>query len=189
MRIAITGGIGSGKSTLGNIFKDFGYPVFSCDEIYSDVINGEEYILSIKNIFGNAVITDGRVDRKKLSALVFEDEEKLKRLNSVSHPLIMKKLLHLTDKYSIAFAEVPLLFEGGYERLFDKVIIVYRDVLSRVKSVVRRDGLTEDDVKKRIENQLNYESLSANGYTIIYNDGDIEMLKREAEQFINELKK
>lgn len=189
MKIAITGGIGSGKSTIGEIFRSLGYPVFSCDEIYSDIINSNDYIIAVKNAFGEAVLTDDKVDRKKLSAVVFKDEERLKKLNAVSHPLIMKELSNLMEKCDVAFAEVPLLFEGGFENIFDKVIVLRRDISVRVESVIQRDGISEDEVKKKIKNQFDYESLSDNGYTIIYNDGDRLTLREEAVKFLNELKK
>lgn len=101
----------------------------------------------------------------------------------------MKELSNLMEKCDVAFAEVPLLFEGGFENIFDKVIVLRRDISVRVESVIQRDGISEDEVKKKIKNQFDYESLSDNGYTIIYNDGDRLTLREEAVKFLNELKK
>ena len=91
MKIAITGGIGSGKSVVVTLLKESGYAVFSCDEIYKEIILSRKYVQKIEELFPEAVV-NGQIDRKKLGEIVFADEEKRKHLNTLSHPIIMQSL-------------------------------------------------------------------------------------------------
>lgn len=187
MKIAVTGGIGSGKSTVLKAFKEMGYPCFSCDEIYNAVFESADYKNSLVRALGCDILTDGRLDRKKISAIVFSDKNKLAALNAAAHPLIMERLYSEMDKYPLSFAEVPLLFESGRQDDFNKVIIVYRDKNARILSVMARDGCTRYEAERRIACQANYEKLLPLGYTVIYNDGDELSLKKKAEEFIENL--
>lgn len=187
MKIAVTGGIGSGKSTLSSAFKEMGYPVFSCDEIYKHVFSTEEYKSALVGVFGDGILTDGRLDRRKISSLVFSDKDKLAKLNATAHPRIMKILNEEMAKYSVSFAEVPLLFEFGYENYFDEVIIVYRDKETRILSVMARDGLTREEAERRMAAQVNYEELIKSEHYVVYNDGDLAALKKKAAIFVETL--
>lgn len=183
IKVAITGGIGSGKSTVSRFIRDMGFPVFSCDEIYKEVIRSQEYINQIKNIFPEAVIC-GEIKRNVLSKIIFDDPKKRELLNNISHPIIMKKLLDVMSysKSEIVFAEVPLLFEGNFEYLFDRIIVIIRKNEERVKAIAARDGIALDEIEKRIASQFDY--FSAEGIarlnncnaTIIQNDGTFEEL-------------
>jgi len=187
MRIAVTGGIGSGKSTVLKAFKDRGYPCFSCDEIYKTVFDSEEYKNSLVRVLGGGILTDSKPDRKKISAIVFSDKQKLAALNSIAHPLIMDRLYSQMDKYPISVAEVPLLFESGRQNDFDRVIVVYRDKNARILSVMARDGCSAQEAERRIASQVDYEKILSLGYTVIHNDGDVLSLKKKAEKFIEAL--
>lgn len=159
-RIAITGGIGSGKSTVRNLIKDRGFPAFSCDEIYAELINDRQYIEKITAMFPE-VVQNGEIDKKCLSKIVFADATARKRLEDVAHPLIMQKLLHLIDKktHGLVFAEVPLLFEGGYQNLFDAIIVVVRDKEERIASVQQRDSVSRAEVLSRMNAQVSYDDV------------------------------
>jgi dephospho-CoA kinase len=111
-KIAITGGIGSGKSTVSNILKVKGYPVYSCDEIYAELVNSKIYIDEIKKVFPTAV-KQGKIDKKCLAEIIFSDKQERTRLNEIAHPLIMQTLLARMNESDsqIVFAEVPLLLE------------------------------------------------------------------------------
>lgn len=159
-RIAITGGIGSGKSTVKNLIKDRGFPAFSCDEIYAELINDRKYIEKITAMFPE-VVQNGEIDKKRLSKIVFDNATARKRLEDVAHPLIMQKLLHLIDKetHDLVFAEVPLLFEGGYQNLFDAIIVVVRDKEERIASVQQRDSVSRAEVLSRMNAQVSYDDV------------------------------
>ena len=190
-KIAITGGIGSGKSSVLRILGEMGYPIFSCDEIYRDIIHTPTYIQKIEQVFPNCII-DGKIDKKALSALVFTDEEKLAQLNNIAHPFIMSQLLDKMDKCAedVVFAEVPLLFEGNYENLFDKVIVVTRNMDDRIKSVIERDKISEEEVKNRISSQFDFDDkknekrLKNSNAVFLKNEEDLFTLKSKIAQLI-----
>ena len=185
-KIAITGGIGSGKSTVLHIFGEMGYPIFSCDEIYREIIDTAEYVKKIEMTFPKCVV-DGKVDRKLLASTVFGNGEALEKLNAIAHPLIMQRLLEEMKSCTSekVFAEVPLLFEGNYENLFDQVIVVCRDKAERIQSVVQRDQISSANVEKRILTQFDYEDEKnknrlKNCKTIfIQNEGELDLLKNK----------
>ena len=185
-KIAITGGIGSGKSTVLHIFGEMGYPIFSCDEIYREIIDTAEYVKKIEMTFPRCVV-DGKVDRKLLASTVFGNGEALEKLNAIAHPLIMQRLLEEMKNCTSekVFAEVPLLFEGNYENLFDQVIVVCRDKAERIQSVVQRDQIPSANVEKRILTQFDYEDEKnknrlKNCKTIfIQNEGELDLLKNK----------
>ncbi len=168
-----------------------GYPVFSCDEIYKEIIVSKPYIEQIRENFPQC-IREGAIDRKILSEIVFENETARGILNNIAHPLIMQRLLQQMDECSsdLVFAEVPLLFEGNYENLFDGVIVVLRNTKERVKSLIKRDNTSEEKIKNRIKTQFDYFSEQAiiryencNAH-ILKNEGKIEDLTKEISQII-----
>lgn len=187
MRIAITGGIGSGKSSFAEYIREYGYPVFSCDEIYRSMQKDGEYLEKIMSEFGDNAVKDGSLNREFISSEVFSDSGKLKKLNSIAHPEIMKRLFNETDKYALSFAEVPLLFEGGFENAFDRVVIVYRNIEERIRSVVERDSTDREKVINRIKSQTDYESKLGGGYDIIFNNGTTSDLKKKAIDYLDSL--
>ena len=178
IKIAVTGGIGSGKSTVCNIIKANGYPVFSCDDIYAELLNGGKLINEIVKEFGCGVLSsDGGIDRKKLSACVFNDKRKLALLNRITHSAIFEEMfLRAENVGGIVFFEVPLLFEGGYQNLFDGVIVILREVKDRILSVSKRDNSSVEDVKIRIKSQLDYDNNDFAQYYVIHNSGKIDNL-------------
>ena len=183
--VAITGGIGSGKSLAAHFLRELNFPVFSCDELYNQVIQSKEYIDSVRLFFPEAV-KDDCIDRGLLSQIVFDDDEKRKVLNNLSHPLIMNMLLEKmrASDGEVAFAEVPLLFEGGYEGLFDDIIYIARDKETRLFAVQQRNGLSRDEVEKRMNSQ--FDGLSTDGQKrmeackakVILNNGSKEDLRK-----------
>ena len=183
-KIAITGGIGSGKSTVCDILKEHGYEVFSCDEIYKNLLCDALYVEKVKAAFPNAVEC-GRVNLNKLSSIVFNNETDLKKLNDIAHPAIMQKLLNEmnTAAGKLVFAEVPLLFEGEYEHLFDKIFVVTRNRDERIASVMKRSNLTREEVLSRMQMQFPYDTQTAKTHFkkvnafIIQNVGDFNQLK------------
>lgn len=179
LKIAITGGIGSGKSRVAEIIKREGYPVFSCDEIYGELLKDKIFLNILVNNFGNILDYNGELDRKKLSAIVFSDSRKLKLLNELTHSEIMGEALKRTENFKLSFCEVPLLFENGYEKLFDEVIVVLRNEEDRISSVVERDKISREEVIKRINRQYNYHNSHFAEYYVIHNDSDLYELEQK----------
>ena len=187
-KIAVTGGIGSGKSTVMKIIAGKGYPIFSCDEIYSQLTSDSDFLNILRHSFGDILNSDGTLDRKKLSEIVFNNPAKLAELDKITHPAIYKEMFRMADEAGgICFCEVPLLFESGAESLFDGVIIVMRNEEQRIKSVTARDKLPEQDVKKRISNQFDYNSADFAMYYVIHNNGDLSELEWQTEKIIKKI--
>lgn len=184
-KIAITGGIGSGKSAVAQIIRDQGYPVYSCDEIYAELIHSQSYINAVEKAFPTA-IKQGKIDKKALADIVFSNEEARIRLNKIAHPLIMQTLLKRMEEATgeIVFAEVPLLFEGNFENLFDHTIVVLRNRELRIRSVCERDVISVKKAEQRVNAQFNYDDVAAEKHfkkinaILIKNEGDLNLLSR-----------
>ncbi len=190
-KIAITGGIGSGKSTALQCLKELGYPVFSCDEVYKEVIVSPVYVEKIATRFPTCV-QEGKIDRAILAALVFKKKEERLALNAIAHPLIMQALHKKMDEVDaeLVFAEVPLLFEGNYQNQFDKIIVVLRERGARISAVVQRDVLSTQAVESRMSAQFDYASHYAQelfktcNAILIYNNTTKEELKEKIKNSI-----
>ena len=176
LKIAITGGIGSGKSEVCSIIKSAGYPVFSCDEIYSELLNCGTFDSDLKIHFGEQIFQDGKLNKKKLSSIVFENKEELEKLNKITHPKILNCAFERMKAYNLSFLEVPLLFENGFEALFDGVIVVLRDLRERIESIVKRSGISTEEAILRIKSQYNYEKCNLTKYYVIHNYSNLECL-------------
>ena len=193
-KIAITGGIGSGKSTVSNILRDKGYPVYSCDEIYKELINSKAYIKEIEKVFPG-VVKQGEIDKKSLAEIIFTNEQERMRLNKIAHPLVMKTLLKRMNENEsqIVFAEVPLLLEGSFENLFDQTIVVLRNLEDRLRAVCERDGVSLEKATERINAQFNYDDIRSKnrlqkiGAICIENAGDFSALENNVDLALKRL--
>lgn len=182
-KYAVTGGIGSGKSAFCQEIKKLGYPVFSCDEIYAELCRDKNYLSRLKELFPDCFCGE-TLTRAALAQKVFSDEEALKKLNALAHPLIMERLYAEMQKHPLSFAEVPLLYEGGYEKDFDGVIVLRRKKEERVRSVMARDGLSEAEIRARMARQT--EEIRHN-CILVENDGDLKALRQKAQEAIRRL--
>jgi len=187
IKIAVTGGIGSGKSAVCKIIGECGYKVFSCDKIYADLLTEKDFLVKLKNELGEEYFSCGKLDRKKLSAAVFSDENLLKKLNGLTHPAIIEKALSLMDGYNLSFCEVPLLFENAFEKFFDGVIVVLRDKEERVRAVSKRDNISENNVLLRINRQYNYDIDDFAKYYVIHNSGNLDDLTAKTAQILQKI--
>ena len=187
MRIAITGGIGSGKSSVLKMLKDFGYKVLSCDEVNSRLLIDSDYIAKIKAYFPE-VVNNNIIDRKKLANIVFSDHTKLELLNSIAHTAIRNIISNNIDQNQINFIEVPLLFESNMQSDFDKVLLVTASKATRIARVKIRDGRSESEINAIIDNQIKEYDNQKVDY-IITNDGDMNNLKKEVERYLCILRK
>ena len=191
--IAITGGIGSGKSVALSIIADAGYKTLTCDGITKDLYEKRKIKLKLKKLFPTAVkgFFNPQIDRKELSKIVFENQEQLKTLTDTITPLVMQEVLRRAKKIGqTVFVEVPLLFECGYEKYFDNVLVITRPLKERIESVKTRSNLTEEQIVARINAQVDYQQKDLSPYTVITNDGDQVVLKEKVlssvKQLINE---
>ena len=160
LRVGITGGIGSGKSTISKIFEVLGIPVYYADDAAKRLMNNDEELkaLIIKN-FGEESYKNGELDRKYLASIVFNNKEKLELLNSLTHPVTIRDAEQWMNRQTSPYCikEAALLFESGAAEHLDYVIGVYAPQHIRVKRVMDRDGLTTEEVTKRISRQIEEE--------------------------------
>ena len=184
--IAITGGIGSGKSTVSSILEELNYTVFSSDKIVSDLYKKRSIRKILKRLFPTAV--SGfflKVDRKAISKIVFNDKNKLALLTDTITPLVLEEIFKRKRKISgVCFAEVPLLFECNYQNKFDGVLVVSRPLKDRIESVKTRSNLSEEEILSRINAQFDYETNSLSSYTVIANDGSLNDLKEKIIEYL-----
>lgn len=187
-KIAITGGIGSGKSAVCRNLKERGYPVFSCDEINHTLLSEKSYLDGLCALFPTCV-KDGNLQKTALAALVFSDKEALETLNAYAHPRISERLQRDMDAAKkTCFAEVPLLFESGMTKQFDGAIVVLRNKEERIRAVVTRDGLTAERAEARMKQQFDYGGPLPDGCLVIENDGDEAALREKVDEALKALK-
>ncbi len=174
IRIGLTGNIGTGKSTIARIFEILGVPVYHADKQARGIVGSEKVTEQIALLFGNKVLDlKNQVDRKALAAIVFTDKEKLVVLNNLIHPLVEADFsqwctLHLDKKYVLQ--EAAILFESGFQRLFDSTILVTAPEKLCIARVMSRDGITKEMISNRILNQWSQEIKLEMADYIITND-------------------
>lgn len=175
IKVGITGGIGSGKTIVCQVFELFGVPVYYSDEESKKLLDADaEVKKQIISTFGNAVINEqGNVDRKKLAAIVFADKSKLQLLNGIMHPAVAKHFdewVKNNSEHKYILKEAAILFESGANKLVDKIITVTAPEELKIKRAMKRDNITEEQVKQRMKNQwTDAEKMKLSDF-VIYND-------------------
>jgi len=194
-KIALTGGIASGKSTVTLILRARGYVVIDADDIVRQLYGkGKPIYNAIVSAFGNEILNlSGEIDRKKLGALVFSDSEARKRLNSATHPIVeaeITKELHEKQLQgeTMVFVDTPLLIETGNSERYDAVILVVVDFETQLQRLQSRNQLSHDEAVLRIKSQMPLEDKKAYADFIIDNNGTLEMLDQQVDQLLARLK-
>ena len=173
LKIGLTGGIGSGKSTVAKIFETLGVPVYNADEEAKKMMNSDEELkASLINNFGAETYKDGLLDRKYLAAIVFNDDHKLELLNSLIHPATIRDASEWIKKQNSPYVikEAALIFEAGAADMLDLVIGVSAHRELRIKRVMNRDGVSREEVLKRMSSQLDDEVKMKRCDFVITND-------------------
>jgi len=176
--VGLTGGIGSGKSTVLNLFKGCGVKTFSADLSAKKLVNSDIILINIiKDSFGNDIYKNNILDSKKLSSIVFNNPDKLKTLNSIIHPAVasdFKDFLDMNKEHYI-IKEAAIIFETKSEKNYDKIILVRAPLESRIERVMNRDKVSRKEVMKRIDNQLDESSIIDKCDYVIdnYNEEDL----------------
>lgn len=176
--VGLTGGIGSGKSTVLNLFKGCGVKTFSADLSAKKLVNSDIILINlIKDSFGNDIYKNNILDSKKLSSIVFNNPNKLKTLNSIIHPAVASDFKDFLDmnKDHYIIKEAAIIFETKSENNYDKIILVRAPLKSRIERVMNRDKVSKKEVMKRIDNQLDESSIIDKCDYIIdnYNEEDL----------------
>jgi dephospho-CoA kinase len=189
LKVGVTGGIGSGKSYICRIFESFGYPVFYSDiEAKKIILNDSKVISEITLAFGEQAYIDGVYSREYIASIVFNDPEKLKKLNQIIHPTVRKAFDSWAEKQKsdIVFNEAALLFENGSWKDFDKVILVHADMETRIKRLIQRDGSTEEEIYRRINSQWSDEKKMVLADYCIDNSEN-QLLQPQIDEILNKI--
>mgnify|MGYP003765887951 FL=1 len=175
IRLGVTGGIGSGKSSVCRVFNVLGIPVFYSDPEAKAIMNNDLSVRSkINAIAGKDLYLSGNLDREELSTMIFNDEELLGRVNALIHPLVFQNFIQWADKQIAPYVimEAAILFESGASELVDKILTVVAPLDQRIDRTVKGSQLTREQVMDRIRNQMDDDVKVKNSDYIIYNSED-----------------
>ncbi|MFA9398961.1 MAG: dephospho-CoA kinase, partial [Clostridiaceae bacterium] len=192
--IGLTGGIGTGKSTVSKMFKDEGLNVIDADIISREVLDiYPEIIEKIKNEFGIKFVQGGKLNRRLLGDYIFSSKERKEKLEAIIIPFIIeevfKRVLELQEKgESIAILDAPTLYETGLNRKMDKIIVVYSPLEIQIERIIKRDKMTYENAVKRIDSQISIEYKKSGADYLIDNGRDIEETKEQFNNIIRSLK-
>jgi dephospho-CoA kinase len=189
--IGLTGGIGSGKTTIANYFKSKGIPIYIADDEAKAILFTPAAAKEVKEAFGDEIMTDGLPDRGKLAAVVFNDAYKLQMLNSIIHPKVKEHFENWMGMHKNApfvIREAAILFESGSYKDCDKIILVTAPAEVRIARVLDRDKTTREKVVERINAQWGDEKKAALSDFVITNI-DIEEAKVQADKILKILNK
>lgn len=187
--IGLTGGIGSGKTTVSNMFRELGIEVIDADEIARCISENNTDIKSkIKEYFGTeALDDDGNLDRKYLRSAVFDNEEKRIWLEKLLHPLVINEIKEEIEKVESEYCvvSVPLLFESGSESLFDRILVVDLPEMMQLQRATTRDESDRKSIEKIAKSQISRKERLSMADDIIDNNEDIDSLKKKVIEYNN----
>ncbi len=191
LRVALTGGIGSGKSLVGEILEQLGALVIDSDQLAREVIErGSPGYEEVVTAFGDSILSEGQIDRSKLAAVVFNESDLRKKLESIIHPLVREaaeKLARKLPSGAILINQIPLLVESDGAKRFDYVVTVSADEEIR-RERLRLRGLKDYEITQRMAAQVSDSEREKISNYIIRNDGSIDELTRAVEELMaNEL--
>lgn len=192
--LGLTGGIASGKSEVTRILNQKGIPVVDADQVAREVvIPGSQGLSQVVKAFGPTILNpDGSLDRTKLGKLVFSNTSQLKQLETILHPLIqarVKKLRHQLEEkqVSVAFYDVPLLFEKSLQAQFDGVLVVWCQPAQQLKRLMLRDGLSESQAQSRLDLQLPIDQKKSRSDWVIDNSGSADLLPGKVSEILQKI--
>ncbi|PKP35658.1 MAG: dephospho-CoA kinase [Bacteroidetes bacterium HGW-Bacteroidetes-15] len=190
LKVGITGGIGSGKSLVCKIISSLGYPVYHADAEAKKLTKSHPQIISaMKKLFGEDIYIDGELNRKRVGELVFNDSPLLQKLNGIIHPVVAQDFCNWVSNNSqsrLVFKEAAILFESGAYKQVDTIVAVWAPKDLRISRVCKRDGVSFEEVLKRINNQMEDEELISRSNYVIRNYQD-ELLTPQVVSLIDTL--
>jgi dephospho-CoA kinase len=195
LKVGLTGGIASGKSTVSEIFASFGAKVLDADEVAREVLlPGQPAWARLRQAFGQEFFhPDGKVKRKQLRKLVFADPEKRSQLNAIVHPEVMKEINRRAEIFSssvqteVLLVDVPLLLEVGLAKRFDKIVVVYVSESVQINRLLQRDGISEEEAKQALKVQMALSKKVEQADYVIDNSGTLEETQAQVRKVWEEL--
>jgi len=189
MKIGLTGGIGSGKTTVCRVFSTLGIAVFDSDKEAQIIISSDASVAdSLNSITGVNLFSSGILDRKLLANIIFNDGEMLRRVNELIHPLVFGRFEEWTAKQKSPYVilETAILFESGAWKIVDKTVAVAAPVEERIRRASSRSNLPESEIRERIKNQIDDKERIARSDFVIYN-GEQDLIIPAILQIHNKL--
>lgn len=183
--IVLTGSIGTGKSTVSKMLQDHGFELIDADKISKEIL--PLHVNEIHALFGDRVIVDGKIDRKALGTLIFNDKEEREKLNALMRPLIREEIFKRSERLEVKkkpyIIDIPLYYESdGYD--CKVVVVVYAPIEVQRKRLMIRENFTKEEAQKRIDAQISIEEKKILADFLINNSFDMKFLESEIEKFI-----
>lgn len=192
-KIGLTGSIGSGKSSVSNIFMKNNIKIIDADKIAREILDKGNTLKEIVDYFGIEVLDSNKnLDRKKLGNLVFSDANKLDKLNAITHPKIKEEIQKKLDDYEsidekIVILDIPLLIESHMTNMADLVLLITCNEDIQINRIMNRDNISKSEAVRRIKSQMNVEEKKKYADYIIDNSSTIEELEYNVKKFLNYL--
>jgi dephospho-CoA kinase len=191
MKIGLTGGIATGKSTVAAMLVERGALLVDADQVAREVVMpGEPALEAVASTFGQAVIhTDGTLNRKALGEIVFNNRDRLMQLESILHPAIRNRMQQRIRQYEeqnpkqLVVADIPLLYETGQEELYEGIMVVYVPQQLQLTRLMERNGLAQEEALRRIGLQMDIEQKRSRADWVIDNSSSLEQTKRQVDEF------
>lgn len=192
--LGLTGGIASGKSTTDDFFKKKNIPIIDSDLIAHKIMEvGQAGYQAVVDYFGSKILTDNQtINRRKLGEIVFNDQAKLKKLNSLTHPLVHQEIKRQMEQYrlnqeKLVVIDVPLLFESGFESLCDGVLVISISPELQLKRLMKRNNFTEKEALSRINNQMPLSEKEKRATYVVANTGTINDLEKKLSDLLQKI--
>ena len=192
--LGLTGGIASGKSTADDFFKKKNIPIIDSDLIAHKIMEvGQAGYQAVVDYFGSKILTDNQtINRRKLGEIVFNDQAKLKKLNSLTHPLVHQEIKRQMEQYrlnqeKLVVIDVPLLFDSGFESLCDGVLVISISPELQLKRLMKRNNFTEKEALSRINNQMPLSEKEKRATYVVANTGTINDLEKRLSDLLQKI--
>lgn len=196
LRVGLTGGLGTGKTFVGEAFAALGCHLICADALGHEVLApGEEAYGPVVAEFGEGILApDGSIDRRRLAAAVFDDPPRLERLNGLVHPAVLRRIDELSRQFQaadpggIVMVEAAILIETGNHRRFDRIVLAVCDREQQIERAMRRDGLSRQEVLARLERQMPLEEKRKFAHYVIDTSGSKEETLRQVRETYEDLR-
>ena len=191
LTVGLTGGIGSGKTTVSNLFHDLGAPVIDTDIISHELVANDQSVLKeIVDAFGDdIVLDDGTLDRKQLAQIVFNDKKSRRQLENILHPKIRTEVKNQIQTYNskspapqYVVIVIPLLFETGFRDLIDRILVITSDENIRIERIIQRDHRDKNEIRSIIDSQVTDEIRTSKADDVIENNNNLKELENQVQQ-------
>ena len=193
--VGVTGGIGSGQSSVCQYLSNLGCKVIDVDKKAKQIINRDRSLQSdLRKTFGNEIFfRNGQLNRRLLASIAFQNEEKTQKLNRLVHPRMVAEVIEemenarFSQKFPLIVIDAALIYEISIEQMFDSIIVVYTSLKMRIERVMKRDRQTRDEIMARVLRQISLEEKKNWADYIINNDGTLEDLEKQTQTVFDKI--